>query len=98
MPGTSPGMTIESVEILEGHSMSGDIVLYATDGKVGTVTLNRPQKLNAMTMEMRLAIEQQLRRADADESTSVIVLRGAGRSFCVGFDVGGGNHPRPWRH
>ena len=52
-----------------------------------------------MTMEMRLAIEQQLLRADADETTSVIVLRGAGRSFCVGFDLGGGSdHPRPWRH
>ena len=78
--------------------MSEEVVLYAADGKVGVVTLNRPQKLNAMTMEMRLAIEAQLLRADADETTSVIVLRGEGRSFCVGFDVGGGNHPRPWRH
>jgi enoyl-CoA hydratase/carnithine racemase len=74
-----------------------ETVLYAADGKVGVVTLNRPHKLNALTMEMRLAIESVLKRADADEATSVIVLRAEGRSFCVGFDVGGG-HERPWRH
>jgi len=78
--------------------VSDQTVLYAADGKVGVVTLNRPQKLNALTMEMRLAIESVLLRADADEATSVIVLRADGRSFCVGFDVGGGDHPRPWRH
>jgi enoyl-CoA hydratase/carnithine racemase len=79
--------------------VSEPTVLYAADGKVGIVTLNRPAKLNALTMEMRLAIESELLRADADEATSVIVLRAEGRSFCVGFDVGGGaGHPRPWRH
>jgi enoyl-CoA hydratase len=77
--------------------MAADTVLYAADGKVGIVTLNRPDKLNALTMEMRLALERELRRADEDAATSVIVLRAEGRSFCVGFDVGGG-HERPWRH
>jgi enoyl-CoA hydratase/carnithine racemase len=76
-----------------------ETVLYSADGKVGIVTLNRPEKLNALTMEMRLAIESVLLRADADDATSVIVLRAEGRSFCVGFDVGGGaGHERPWRH
>ena len=74
-----------------------DTVLYAADGKVGIVTLNRPEKLNALTMEMRLALERDLKHADEDAATSVIVLRAEGRSFCVGFDVGGG-HERPWRH
>jgi enoyl-CoA hydratase/carnithine racemase len=69
--------------------VSEDTVLYAADGKVGIVTLNRPAKLNALTMDMRLAIESVLLRADADDTTSVIVLRAEGRSFCVGFDVGG---------
>ena len=79
--------------------MSEETVLYTADGKVGIVTLNRPAKLNALTMEMRLAIESELQRADADEATSVIVLRAEGRSFCVGFDVGGSaGHQRPWRH
>jgi enoyl-CoA hydratase len=79
--------------------VSEPTVLYDADGKIGIVTLNRPAKLNALTMEMRLAIETELLRADADEATSVIVLRAEGRSFCVGFDVGGGaGHQRPWRH
>jgi enoyl-CoA hydratase len=75
----------------------GETVLYEADGKVGIVILNRPEKLNALTMDMRLAIGEALKRADADDKTSVIVLRANGRSFCVGFDVGGG-HERPWRH
>src|SRR6266704_2833876 len=78
--------------------MSDDIVLYATDQKVGLVTLNRADKLNALTMDMRLAVERVLKQADGDPATSVIVLRAAGRSFCVGFDVGGGHAPQPWRH
>jgi enoyl-CoA hydratase len=76
-----------------------DTVLYAADGKIGIVTLNRPEKLNALSMDMRLALARELKRADEDAATSVIVLRAEGRSFCVGFDVGGsGGHPQPWRH
>ena len=74
-----------------------ETVLYEADGKIGIVTLNRAEKLNALTMDMRLALEQVLKRADEDAATSVIVLRAAGRSFCVGFDVGGGGE-HPWRH
>ena len=74
-------------------------VLYEADQKVGIVTLNRPDKLNALSMELRLELERVLRSADDDPATSVIVLRSEGRSFCVGFDIGGG-HDRsktPWR-
>jgi enoyl-CoA hydratase len=80
--------------------MTAETVLYETDEKVGIVTLNRPDKLNALSMEMRLELERVLRRADDEAATSVIVLRAEGRSFCVGFDIGGGgpDHPRPWRH
>lgn len=74
-------------------------VLYSRVGRIGIVTLNRPAKLNALTMDMRLAIKERLEEADADPETSLIILRAAGRSFCVGFDVGGGgNHPTPWRN
>ena len=75
-------------------------VLYESDGKVGIVTLNRPEKLNALSMELRLELARVLRLADDEVSTSVVVLRSEGRSFCVGFDIGGG-HDRsktPWRH
>jgi enoyl-CoA hydratase/carnithine racemase len=81
--------------------MSEQTVLYEVDGKVGIVTLNRPQKLNALSMELRLELERVLRQADDDAGTGVIVLRAEGRSFCVGFDIGGdGSDPSkvPWRH
>jgi enoyl-CoA hydratase/carnithine racemase len=80
--------------------MAGQGVLYEADRKVGIVTLNRPDKLNALSMELRLELERVLQAADDDPATSVIVLRAEGRSFCVGFDIGGG-HDRsktPWRH
>jgi enoyl-CoA hydratase len=77
--------------------MTTETVLYRADHKIGIVTLNRPDKLNALSMDMRLALEQVLKRADEDAATSVIVLRAEGRSFCVGFDVGGGGE-HPWRH
>jgi enoyl-CoA hydratase/carnithine racemase len=75
-------------------------VLYEVDGKVGIVSLNRPDKLNALSMELRLELERVLHVADDDPATSVIVLRGEGKSFCVGFDIGGGGGraATPWRH
>src|SRR5215467_2578780 len=75
-------------------------VLYETDGKVGIVTLNRPSKLNALSMGLRLEMEHLLREADDKPDTSVIVLRSEGRSFCVGFDVGADGYDPgkvPWR-
>jgi len=81
--------------------MSEQTVLYEVDGKVGIVTLNRPAKLNALGMELRLELERVLHQADDDAATGVIILRAEGRSFCVGFDVGGdGSDPSkvPWRH
>src|ERR1700676_282766 len=81
--------------------MAAQGVLYEIDQKVGIVTLNRPDKLNALSMELRLELERTLRRADDDPATSVIVLRAQGRSFCVGFDIGGRGQDRtqsPWRH
>jgi enoyl-CoA hydratase len=80
--------------------MAEPSILYETDQKIGIVSLNRPAKLNALSMEMRLELERALQRADDDPATSVIVLRAQGRSFCVGFDIGGGadRAPSPWRH
>ena len=79
--------------------MTEELVLYETDDKIGLVTLNRPQKLNALNNDMRSALSAALRRADDDDATSVVVLRGAGRSFCVGYDIGGGGAGNePWRN
>jgi enoyl-CoA hydratase/carnithine racemase len=83
--------------------MAEELVLYGTEDKVGLVTLNRPEKLNALSMDVRAALSAALRRADEDAATSVVVLRGAGRSFCVGYDLGGTPAPakgadESWRH
>src|SRR5438132_12562127 len=76
--------------------MPDQFVLYDTDQKVGFVTLNRPDKLNALSMDVRRELTAALTRADEDAATSVVVLRGAGRSFCVGYDLGGGGN-EAWR-
>src|SRR6516225_206518 len=74
-------------------------VLYETKDEIGLVTLNRPEKLNALNNEMREALSAAFRQADEDAATSVVVLRGAGRSFCVGYDIGGGGSGNEeWRH
>jgi enoyl-CoA hydratase/carnithine racemase len=62
-----------------------ELVLYATDDGIGMVILNRPSKLNAINAELREPLVDVLRTADADPSTSVVILRAEGRSFCAGF-------------
>ncbi len=75
------------------------LVLYATDDRIGMVALNRPSKLNAINAELRGQLVDALRRADAEPSTSVVILRAEGRSFCAGFDIGGGDPEKDgWRH
>jgi len=69
-----------------------ETLIYATDGAVATVTLNRPERLNTIVPPMPDELEAAVHRAVADESVKVIVLRGAGRAFCAGFDFGGGFH------
>jgi enoyl-CoA hydratase/carnithine racemase len=64
-----------------------ETVLYEVDGRVATVTLNRPEKLNAITPELQRDLVTALRRAADDEAVHVAVVRGAGRGFCAGYDV-----------
>jgi enoyl-CoA hydratase len=65
-------------------------VLYATDGAVATLTLNRPERLNTITPELIQQFQAALDRALGDQAVRVIRLRGAGRSFCAGYDIGFG--------
>ena len=58
--------------------MSEELVLYETDEKVGIITINRPEKLNAVSPELRGKLCDAFARADADETTSVVVLRANG--------------------
>jgi enoyl-CoA hydratase/carnithine racemase len=68
--------------------MAEPVVLYETDEKVGVITLNRPEKLNAISRELQQQLLDAFARADTDAATSVVLLRAAGRSFCAGYDIG----------
>ncbi|UTI63567.1 crotonase/enoyl-CoA hydratase family protein [Paraconexibacter antarcticus] len=67
-----------------------ETLLYATEGPVATITLNRPETLNTIVPPMPEELERAVGRAVRDETVKVIVLRGAGRAFCAGYDFGGG--------
>ena len=72
--------------------MSYETLLYDVDGAVATITLNRPERLNTIVPPMPDELEAAVHAAIADAQVKVIVLRGAGRAFCAGFDLGGGFH------
>ncbi|MFM7271944.1 MAG: enoyl-CoA hydratase-related protein [Actinomycetes bacterium] len=55
--------------------------------RTAVVTLNRPERLNAMSIELVVALDDALRRVGEDNSVSVVVLTGAGRAFCSGLDL-----------
>jgi enoyl-CoA hydratase len=63
-------------------------VLYAVDGAIATVTMNRPAFNNAQNSQMTYALDAALRRAVDDDTVKVIVLRGAGKHFSAGHDIG----------
>ena len=67
-------------------------LLYDTHGALATITLNRPERLNTIVPPMPDELESAVREATADAAVKVIVLRGAGRAFCAGFDFAEGFH------
>src|ERR1700730_5734950 len=62
-------------------------ILYSVAGRVATITLNRPDKLNAWTRTMEAEVRQAVEQAAADDQVRAIVLTGAGRGFCAGADM-----------
>ncbi len=72
-----------------------------TDGRVGRITLNRPEKMNALSQELLYELNDALHDYEADQSVRVIILRGAGRTFSAGYDLapaGGGADAVVRRH
>jgi enoyl-CoA hydratase/carnithine racemase len=67
--------------------MPNQETLYHVADRVATITLNRPDKLNAWTAVMESEVRAAIGEADRDESVRVIVLTGAGRGFCAGADI-----------
>ena len=66
--------------------------MYAAEGGVATITLNRPDRLNTIVPPMPDEVQQAVTLATRDPDVKVIVVRGAGRAFCAGYDLGGGFH------
>src|SRR5829696_5019275 len=62
-------------------------VLITDEGSVRILTLNRPEKRNALNEELVAALKNALKEADADEDLRAIVIRGAGKDFCSGADL-----------
>jgi enoyl-CoA hydratase len=64
-----------------------EVVLYERRTPAAWITLNRPEKLNALTRELVAALREALARAESDDGVKVVVLAGAGRAFSAGFDI-----------
>ena len=75
--------------------MSYQQILYAVEEQIATITLNRPEALNAWTDVMAQEVWDALHAADQDENVRVIILTGAGRAFCAGGDIGGFSTENP---
>lgn len=67
--------------------MADDSILYAVSEGVATITLNRPDVLNSVTLAMGTALQEALGRAATDPDVRAVLLTGAGRGFCAGQDL-----------
>jgi len=67
-----------------------ETILYEVDGPIATITLNRPDKLNAYTAIMGAELTDAFTRVDQDDAVRVAIVTGAGRGFCAGADISGG--------
>jgi enoyl-CoA hydratase/carnithine racemase len=65
-------------------------IIYSVDEHIATITLNRPDKLNAFTGTMMYEMIDAFDRIDADDDVRVVIVTGAGRGFCAGADLSGG--------
>ncbi|MEL6982539.1 MAG: enoyl-CoA hydratase-related protein [Actinomycetota bacterium] len=67
--------------------MGQALVEYEVVDDIGVITLNRPEKMNAMSASLLTELEERFATAKADNDVSVVLLQGAGRSFCAGYDL-----------
>src|SRR6266581_6633344 len=70
--------------------MSFEQIRYEVEEGVCTVTLDRPEKLNALTSTMLGELVAAFDRADADDAVRAVIVTGAGRAFCAGADLAAG--------
>ena len=67
-----------------------ETVLIDVEANVATITLNRPDKMNAFTGQMMLDLIQAFDITDADDDVGAVIVTGAGRAFCAGADLSAG--------
>jgi enoyl-CoA hydratase len=66
--------------------MSAKDLLYSVEDSIATITINRPDRMNALTHALEEEMHRAFDKADADRAVRVIILTGAGRAFCAGYD------------
>jgi enoyl-CoA hydratase/carnithine racemase len=72
-------------------------IRYEVEDRILTITLKRPDRLNAFTPTMGHELMEAFDRADADDEVRAVIVTGAGRGFCAGADLGGGGGTFDWR-
>jgi enoyl-CoA hydratase/carnithine racemase len=70
--------------------MTYETILVSVEDRVATITLNRPERMNAWNAQLASEVSAALRAANDDDGVRAIVITGAGRAFCAGADLGGG--------
>ena len=65
-------------------------ILYDVEDNIATITLNRPDRMNAFTGTMMYELVDAFDQIDADDDVRAVIMTGAGRGFCAGADLGGG--------
>src|SRR5258706_14567617 len=65
------------------------MILYSVDAGVARITLNRPEKRNALSPELLAALHEAIAKSAGDSSVRVVLIQGAGRDFCSGADLAG---------
>ncbi len=80
--------------------MAYETILYSVFDRIAHITMNRPEKRNALSFQMRREMVDALRTAEADDEVAVVLIDGAGTSFCSGYDITPGqvqtDYPAGW--
>jgi len=72
----------------ESQSVAAPVLVETREGAIVTLTMNRPERMNALNNELSTALNDSLSRLAADATVNVVILTGSGRAFCAGGDLG----------